>query len=260
MVYQTSHTLGCHCILTLFLFLQGGVVGCGIPSLWQDLQPASDPAPVIRKLLNLGAAITGQGSTQPCNYPTLGSNIRNPAGRFRVAGGGASGAAAAVAVGDADLAVGADYLGSLRIPAACMGLYSVVCTPGTLGPADPGAAARLSDPSAGLGPTGDATPSSARSSDSSSGTGAAAGAGSWRSSRSSSGSSSSEPLGFVAAEIGQLCRVSSCLGVPGAANLRHEVTQVVVAEDLFQLCEVEMSPGGKQKMPHICCWFCCWFA
>jgi hypothetical protein len=37
--------------------------------------------------------------------------------------------------------------------------------------------------------------------------------------------------------------VSSCLGVPGAANLRHEVTQVVVAEDLFQLCEVEMSPG-----------------
>jgi hypothetical protein len=156
-----------------------------------------------------------------------------------VAGGGASGAAAAVAVGDADVAVGADYLGSLRIPAACMGLCSVVCTPGTLGPADPSAAARISDTNAG-----DATPGSARSSDSSSGAGAAAGAGSWRSSRSCSGSSSSEPLGFVAAEVGQLCRVSSCLGVPGAANLRHEVTQVVVAEDLFQLCEVEMSPGA----------------
>ncbi|WIA37496.1 hypothetical protein OEZ86_014410 [Tetradesmus obliquus] len=237
------------CVVAENVAVPGGVVGCGVPSLWQQQQPAADPAPVIRKLLNLGAAITGQGSTQPCNYPTLGANIRNPVGRFRVAGGGASGAAAAVAVGDADVAVCTDFLGSLRIPAACMGLCGVVYTPGTLGPADPSAAARISDSNgnAGAVAAGDATPGSARSSDSSSGIGAAAGAGSWRSSRSGSGSSSGggggEPLGFVAAEVGQLCRVSSCLGVPGAANLRHEVTQVVVAEDLFQLCEVEMSPG-----------------
>ncbi|WIA17271.1 hypothetical protein OEZ85_014143 [Tetradesmus obliquus] len=236
------------CVVAENVAVPGGVVGCGVPSLWQQQQPAADPAPVIRKLLNLGAAITGQGSTQPCNYPTLGANIRNPVGRFRVAGGGASGAAAAVAVGDADVAVCTDFLGSLRIPAACMGLCGVVYTPGTLGPADPSAAARISDSNgkSGAVAAGDATPGSARSSDSSSGIGAAAGAGSWRSSRSGSGSSSGgggEPLGFVAAEVGQLCRVSSCLGVPGAANLRHEVTQVVVAEDLFQLCEVEMSPG-----------------
>lgn len=219
------------------LLLQGAVLGCGLPSLWQQRPTASDPAPVIKKLLNLGVTIAGQGSTQPCNYPTLGNNIRNPVGRFRVAGGGASGPAVAVALGEADVAVGSDFLGSVRLPAACLGLYAFVTTPGTLGSYEP-SSGRLSDANGAAD-----GPSSSRSSDSSSSTGGGGGS-SWRSHSSGGAAGSVETVGFIAAEMGQLCRITSCLGVPGAANLRHEVTQVVVAEDLFQLCEVELSSGG----------------
>lgn len=172
--------------------------------------------------------MTGQGSTQPCNYPTLGSNIRNPVGRFRVAGGGASGAAVAVAVDEADMALGTDYLGSLRTPAACMGLFGFVCTPGTLSASS---SSTSSAPNSSRGSDADAEPSHSN------------GGSSRRSSAAGSSSGALETVGFLSADVSLLCRVASFVGLPGAANLRHEVTQVVVAEDLFQLCQPEMAPG-----------------
>lgn len=224
------------------LVLQGAVVGCGVPGVWQQCPVASESAVVVRKLLNLGVSITGQGSSQPCNYPTIGDNIRNPMGRYRIAGGGLSGAAVAVAVDDADLALGSDYLGSIRVPAACMGLYGFVCTPGTLGSYSPSNSA----PNSSRSSTTDAGDSSRENSNG----GTADGSGSSRrGSLSGSSTSSLETMGFVSADLALTCRVASFLALPGAANLRHELTQVVVAEDLFQLCEPEMAPGELTSQP-----------
>lgn len=216
--------------------MQGAVVGCGMPTAWNQCTEATESAVVVKKLINLGVSITGQGSTQPCNYPSLGDNIRNPVGRYRVAGGGLSGAAVAVAVDDADLAVGSDYLGSVRVPAACMGLYGFVCTPGTLGSHSPSNSAPNSSRSSTTD-AGDAIR------DHSNGGTADSSGGSRRSSIGGSSNSSLETIGMVSADLSLTCRVASFLGLPGAANLRHELTQVVVAEDLFQLCEPEMAPG-----------------
>jgi hypothetical protein len=170
---------------------------------------ATSTAPVIRKLLNLGVTITGQGSIQPCNYPTIGDTIRNPAAVSRVAGGGGSGAVVAVASGEADLAIASDFLGSARIPAACTGVFAFVSRT---------SAAELLCSSRSSG-----KPGSGRQSD----------------------SSSVEALGVISTSLPLLRQVASSLGLPGTANLRHEVTQVVVAEDLFALCDPELSTGEQ---------------
>ncbi len=105
----------------------------GIPALPPLSPAAAASAPCISALCSAGAHVSNQCSTQPFNAPTLGSNIRNPAGTWRIAGGGASGAAVAVARAEADLGVGTELLGSVHTPAACMGLCSYFPTPGALG-------------------------------------------------------------------------------------------------------------------------------
>lgn len=209
------------------LCFQGAVVGCGVPKVWLQCPQAHEHAAIVRKLLAVGISISGQGSTQPCNYPVIGDNIRNPVGRYRVAGGGSSGAAVAVAQGEADLAVGTDWLGSIRMPAACLGLYGFVFTPGAAGAFDQSSAVNSSR-------AGDAADS--HSSD-------AAKNARCRSNTSGIGIDCVENLGLICADLGLMCRVASFLALPGTANLRHELTQVVVAEDLFQLCQPELAPG-----------------
>ena len=114
-------------------------MGCGIAGLQRPAAAAS--APAVASLQAAGAHAARHCSTQPLNAPTLGSNIRNPGATWRAAGGGCRGAAVAVARGEADLGVGSDLLGSVRLPAACMGLCSYVPSPGALGAWEEGGAA-----------------------------------------------------------------------------------------------------------------------
>jgi aspartyl-tRNA(Asn)/glutamyl-tRNA(Gln) amidotransferase subunit A len=75
-----------------------------------------------------GAVILGKANLNEYAYGVSGHNphfgtIRSPADRARTAGGSSGGSAAAVAAGICDIGVGTDTSGSVRIPAACCGVY-----------------------------------------------------------------------------------------------------------------------------------------
>ncbi len=84
-------------------------------------------ATVVTRLLDAGAIITGKAVCENLcfsggSHTSATGPVRNPWDRSRSAGGSSSGSAALVAAGDADLALGGDQGGSIRIPASFCGV------------------------------------------------------------------------------------------------------------------------------------------
>jgi aspartyl-tRNA(Asn)/glutamyl-tRNA(Gln) amidotransferase subunit A len=87
-------------------------------------------APIMDALEAEGAIVLGKTNLNEFAYGVSGYNphygpILTPKDRSRTAGGSSSGSAAAVAAGVCRLAVGTDTSGSVRIPAACCGVYGM---------------------------------------------------------------------------------------------------------------------------------------
>ncbi|MEZ5235285.1 MAG: amidase [Acidimicrobiia bacterium] len=81
-------------------------------------------AAVVARLRAAGATVVGTTKLHEFAFGVTGINewdgtAANPAAPGRVPGGSSSGSAAAVAAGEADVALGTDTGGSCRIPAAC---------------------------------------------------------------------------------------------------------------------------------------------
>jgi aspartyl-tRNA(Asn)/glutamyl-tRNA(Gln) amidotransferase subunit A len=94
-----------------------------------DAPPASADAPMVAALRAAGATLLAQTNMTEFAYGALGLNSTygTPTtplrpGEHRVAGGSTSGGAVAVALGIADLSLGSDTSGSIRIPAAFCGV------------------------------------------------------------------------------------------------------------------------------------------
>lgn len=87
-------------------------------------------ADVVQALLDAGCCITGKTSLHELAFGTTGLNAwtgtaENPRYPGRVPGGSSSGSAAAVAAGLCDFSLGTDTGGSVRVPAACCGVFGL---------------------------------------------------------------------------------------------------------------------------------------
>jgi amidase len=92
-------------------------------------------ATVVTRVLEAGAEIVGKGvcehlSSGGSSFTSDTGPVRNPHDRTRSAGGSTSGPAALVASGEAELALGADQGGSIRIPSSWCGVYGLKATYG----------------------------------------------------------------------------------------------------------------------------------
>ena len=95
-----------------------------------DAPAAGEHAQVVRALLDAGCRISGKTSLHELAFGTTGLNAwtgtaANPRYPGYIPGGSSSGSAAAVAAGLCDFALGTDTGGSVRIPAACCGVFGL---------------------------------------------------------------------------------------------------------------------------------------
>lgn len=104
--------------------------GAGNPTWLATHPPATRDAAAVAVLTGAGAHIVGKTHTDEMAYSLFGTNAHygapdNPAAPGHITGGSSNGTAAAVAEGSADLGLGTDTGGSVRIPAGWCGLYGL---------------------------------------------------------------------------------------------------------------------------------------
>ena len=121
---------GKECVVKDNIDIAGFTTGGGNPTWAATHSPAVQHAPCILPLLNAGARITAKTQLDELAFSLMGINHHygtplNPFNVDRVPGGSSSGSANAVASGFADIGVGTDTGGSVRLPASFCGLYGL---------------------------------------------------------------------------------------------------------------------------------------
>jgi len=124
--------------------LKDNIALAGVPqtagsAVLEDCVPARN-APVVDRLLDAGARLVGKTNMDEFAFGPTGETsafgpTTNPVDPAYTPGGSSSGSAAAVASGAADLALGTDTGGSVRIPASYTGVIGLKPTLGIV-PAD----------------------------------------------------------------------------------------------------------------------------
>jgi amidase len=115
----------------------GSITTAGCQALADRQQPALQDAECITRVRGAGGALVGKVNLHELAFgvtahnPWFGTPC-NPADPGREVGGSSSGSAVAVALGDADVAIGSDTGGSVRIPAACCGVVGLKTTFGRI--------------------------------------------------------------------------------------------------------------------------------
>lgn len=119
------------------LFDVAGKVTSAGSAILRQLPPATKDAAVLRDLRAAGAVIIGKTQMTEFAFSALGTNPHdgmpgNPRDRTRVPGGSSSGAVVSVVDGMAEIAIGSDTGGSIRIPAALSGAVGFKPTRGRI--------------------------------------------------------------------------------------------------------------------------------
>jgi amidase len=115
----------------------GSVTTAGCRAVADKGVVASRDAACIAAVRRAGGRLVGKVNLHELAFGTSGVNPwfgtpANPADEGRVPGGSSSGSAVAVATGEADVALGSDTGGSVRIPAACCAVVGLKTTYGRL--------------------------------------------------------------------------------------------------------------------------------
>jgi amidase len=115
----------------------GFPTGAGNPAWLAQAGPELEDAWAVRALRAAGAAIAGIAQTDELAFSLSGVNAHygtppNSAAPRLVTGGSSSGPAAAVAAGQADIGLGTDTAGSVRVPASACGLFGLRPTHGAV--------------------------------------------------------------------------------------------------------------------------------
>jgi amidase len=117
--------------------MKGEVTSAGSEYLYKHAKPAARDAACLRHARRPGVTIVGKTNLSEFAIGVSGSNDYfgtpvNPIDPTRVPGGSSSGSAVAVADGLADVALGTDTAGSIRVPAACCGVAGLKTTYGLI--------------------------------------------------------------------------------------------------------------------------------
>lgn len=115
----------------------GHAIGGGVPDFLDEAIPQARHAPAVAALLEAGADVTGIARTDEFAYSIAGRNPHygsppNPAVVGGIPGGSSNGPASAVALGQADVGLGTDTGGSVRVPASYQGLWGLRTTHGAV--------------------------------------------------------------------------------------------------------------------------------
>jgi amidase len=112
-------------------------IGAGNPAWLSRAPRQAASAAVVAALTSAGADVVGIAQCDELGFSIGGVNAHygsppNPVAPGHLTGGSSSGPAAAVAGGDADLGIGTDTAGSVRVPASYCGLYGLRLTHGSV--------------------------------------------------------------------------------------------------------------------------------
>ena len=115
----------------------GHAIGAGNPTFLAEAATEPVSAPAVRALLDAGADLRGIARTDEFAYSIAGANEhhgtpRNVRVPGALPGGSSSGPATAVALGQADIGLGTDTAGSIRVPASYQGLWGLRTTTGAV--------------------------------------------------------------------------------------------------------------------------------
>lgn len=115
--------------------LEGERTGGGSRYLSSRVPPAVRDATCVAMAKRAGATVVGKTTMVELALGAHGINLwcgtpQNPCDAGLCPGGSSSGSAVAVALGEADLGLGTDTAGSVRIPAACCGVFGLKTTYG----------------------------------------------------------------------------------------------------------------------------------
>jgi len=108
----------------------GWATGAGVAAYLAEGEPETRTAPAVQRLLDAGAAVAGIAQTDQFAYSIAGANPDhgtppNAAVPGAIPGGSSSGPASAVALGWADIGLGTDTGGSIRVPASYQRLWGL---------------------------------------------------------------------------------------------------------------------------------------
>lgn len=117
--------------------VRGQRVGAGSIAFLAQAPVQARHAPAVAALLAAGADVVGIAQTDQFAYSIAGLNpdygaAPNPAVPGGIPGGSSSGPASAVALGQADIGLGTDTAGSIRVPASYQGLWGLRTTHGAV--------------------------------------------------------------------------------------------------------------------------------